>query len=54
MIDITLDELRIIKDLTIELTKLRQNECKHLAIENCSPQIFYGLLYVFFKFKNNE
>lgn len=30
--------------LTFELVKLRQNECKHLCIENVGPTIFGRLL----------
>lgn len=30
--------------LTGALVELRQNECKHLCIENIGPQIFGGLL----------
>ena len=38
------DELSIISDLTRDLTKLRQNECKHLSIENFSTELFARLL----------
>jgi len=31
-------------DLTVRLTQLRQNECKHLAIENFGPELFGKLL----------
>jgi hypothetical protein len=31
-------------DLTVRLTELRQNECKHLAIENFAPELFGNLL----------
>lgn len=30
--------------LTVELTKLRQIECRHLAVENVGPEIFGKLL----------
>ncbi|MCA3188313.1 MULTISPECIES: hypothetical protein [unclassified Cupriavidus] len=36
--------LREICTLTLELVKLRQNECKHLSIENIAPEIFGRLL----------
>ena len=40
-------ELTIIKDLTIELTKLRQNKVGHLAIENFAPQVFQKLIQAY-------
>jgi hypothetical protein len=40
----TNDTLRAIADLTVELTKLRQAECKHLAIENFGPELFHALI----------
>ena len=36
--------LRIICSATIKLTELRQNECKHLCIENFAPVIFGKLI----------
>ena len=33
--------------LTLELVRLRQNECKHLCIENLAPKIFGRLLREF-------
>lgn len=44
---ITIEQLREIADLTVRLTELRQNECKHLSIENFSPEIFGMLLREF-------
>ena len=31
-------ELAIVERLTVELTRLRQNECSHLCIENVGPE----------------
>jgi hypothetical protein len=38
------EELRVIADLTVELVRLRQNECKNLAVENIGPEIWRNLL----------
>lgn len=38
------DVLRELGAIAVELTRLRQNECKHLAVENCGPEIFGKLL----------
>lgn len=43
----TADELKIIADLTLNLTKLRQNDCAWLCIENFSPELFSKLLTVY-------
>lgn len=40
------EHLREICALTLELTRLRQNECKHLCIENAAAEIFRKLLVV--------
>lgn len=40
----TCDELREICELTVRLVELRQNECKHLSVENVAPEIFHKLL----------
>lgn len=37
-------ELAVVERLTVELTRLRQNECAHLAIENIGPEIFGKLV----------
>jgi hypothetical protein len=39
-----IDELRELCAMTVELTRLRQNECKHLAIENFAPELLGKLL----------
>lgn len=45
MSEITAREiLKQICDLTVELTRLRQNEVKHLCIENYAPKLFGRLL----------
>ena len=41
-------ELEIIAKLTVELSKLRQDECSHLAIENVGPEIFGKLLEIMY------
>ena len=41
-----IEELKVIATLTVELVKLRQNECKHLAVENIGPEIWRNLLMV--------
>ena len=41
---LTVEELREVCELTAKLTELRQNECKHLCIENIAPEIFRKLL----------
>jgi hypothetical protein len=41
---ISTDELKLILDATIELTKLKQGVCKHVAIENAAPEIFRNLI----------
>src|SRR5689334_13679723 len=33
-----IEEFRALCDLTLELTRLRQDECKHLCIENVGPE----------------
>ena len=38
------EKLKLLCDMTVQLTKLRQNECKHLSIENTAPEIFSNLL----------
>ncbi len=44
MKEVTVEEFAEICKLTVELTRLRQNECKHLCVENLGPEIFRGLL----------
>jgi len=39
-----IEEFRIICDTTVKLTQLRQNECKHLCIENIAPEIMGKLI----------
>ena len=39
-----IEELRELCALTVELTKLRQNECKHLCIENFAPELLGKLI----------
>ena len=43
----TVNDLAMICSLTIDLTRLRQNECKHLCIENFAPELFERLLRAF-------
>lgn len=46
---LTKDELECIVDLTERLVKLRQNECKHLCIENTGPEIYGKLIAVHYQ-----
>jgi len=43
-IPIPIEEFKALCDLTLELTRLRQNECKHLSVENIGPEIMHNLL----------
>lgn len=45
------DELRVLAELTVELVKLRQNECKHLCVENVGPEIWKALLVATYAFE---
>jgi hypothetical protein len=40
----SIEELRELCKLTVELTKLRQAECPHLSIENFAPDLLAKLL----------
>ena len=40
----SIEELRELCTLTVELTRLRQNECKHLCIENFAPELLGKLI----------
>lgn len=40
----SIEELRALCGLTVELTRLRQNECKHLAVENFATKMFGKLM----------
>lgn len=40
---LSVDELRIISDLTFKLVELRWQSCKHLCVENCAILIFRAL-----------
>ena len=41
---VSVEELRELCTLTVELVRLRQNECKHLCVENLGPEILHDLL----------
>lgn len=43
----TVNDIESICRLTVELTKLRQSECKHLCIENFVPELFGKLIRQF-------
>lgn len=45
-------EFSQICNLTLELIKLRQQECSHLCIENYAPEIFGRLLMEYRRFKH--
>ena len=51
---IDIEELREICELTYHLTELRQKECKHLAIENFAPDMFFKLLTLLDLYKKGE
>lgn len=40
----SIEELKELCALTVELTKLRQAECKHLCIENFAPELLGKLI----------
>ena len=40
----SIEEFKELCKLTVELTKLRQNECKHLCIENFAPELLARLI----------
>lgn len=44
---VKIEELKLICDAVVKLTELRQNECKHLLIENFAPECLENLLAVF-------
>jgi hypothetical protein len=46
MRELTIEELEIVARLTTDLTRLRQNECKSLCIENFAPEVFEKLVGV--------
>lgn len=41
-------ELEILLALTVQLTRMRQEECSHLAVENIGPDIFGKLVDVLY------
>jgi len=43
---ISIEELKVIAAMTIKLTKLRQEECAHLCIENFAPELMAKLIDV--------
>lgn len=43
----TVNDVESICHLTVELTKLRQLDCKHLCIENFAPELFGKLIREF-------
>ena len=47
-------EFKGICDLTFKLTELRQNECKHLSVENIAPTIFRELINIVSETKKEE
>ena len=51
---ISCDDLKEVCALTVELTRLRQNECKHLCIDEFAPKVFYGSLKKLAMVKRND
>ena len=41
--------IKLILETTEKLTKLRQNECKHLCIENFAPELFGKMVFEYRK-----
>lgn len=39
-------EMEVVSEMTIELTKLRHSTCNHLAIENFSPKLLRKLMFI--------
>lgn len=42
--EIPADHLQILADMTVQLVTLRQNECKHLCVENAAASTFANIL----------
>ena len=42
---VTHEELKVVADLTVELTRLRMKECKNLCVENFAAELFGKLLF---------
>ena len=40
----TVEELREVCKLTVELTKAKQGECAHLSVEDFAPNLFAKLI----------
>ena len=43
------EALKILCNLTLELTKLRQSRCEHLSIGDFAPEVLNNLIYVYEK-----
>ena len=37
-------ELEVVAKLTVDLVRLRQENCEHLAVENMAPELFARLV----------
>ena len=42
--NVTPDQFRILCDIVVKLTELRQKECAHLCIENYAPELLAKLM----------
>ena len=51
-IEISTEELQQLTDLTVRLIQLRQDQCKHLSIEDIGPHVFHRLLSRYVALKN--
>lgn len=40
-----IEEFKALCKMTVDLTELRQNECKHLCIENFAPELLAKLIF---------
>ena len=45
-------ELKVISDLTVQLTEIRQKGCSHLSVEDFAPDVFHSLLSRLAMFRN--
>ena len=54
LLSVSVEELREIANMTIELTKVRQRGCNHLRVENFAPSVFHELLSRLAMFKQGE
>lgn len=44
LLSVSIEELREVANMTVELTKVSQRGCEHLCVENFAPSVFHELL----------